>query len=617
MNASEKNNYFVHESSYIDENAAIGNETKIWHFSHILSGAAIGRHCNLGQNVCISGGVTIGDNVKIQNNVSVYEGTIIEDDVFLGPSCVLTNVSNPRSQVTRKNLYESTLIKKGASIGANATIICGVVVGRYAFVAAGAVVTDDIPDYAMVMGVPAKQQGWMSRHGHKLENPDKQGIFICPESHLRYKKNAQGIMHCIDLDEDNPLTPEMAKGKFSYRHLPEKNQDLQQMNSQLQFIDLDTQQKRIYHQLDHRIKTVLSHGKYIMGPEVFELEQQLSDFTGSKHAITCASGTDALLMGLMAKGVGPGDAIFTTPFTFIATAETISLLGATPVFVDISLETFNMNPNNLEQAIAALLDMDRSKHPLPSTASGGRSPLQPKGIIGVDLFGLPADYLAINKIAQKYDLFVMEDAAQSFGATMNNTTACNLADISTTSFFPAKPLGCYGDGGAVFTNDDHLAEKLRSIRIHGKGNDKYDNVRIGINGRLDTLQAAILLAKLKIFPDEIVQRNRVAESYTRHLSGTVQTPMIPNGFSSVWAQYSILSENRTHLQKMLEKAGVPTAIYYPKPLHLQTAYSFLEYQQEDFPVSEYCAANIFSLPMHPYLKEQQIFQIITTIKDNN
>ncbi|MCM2283300.1 MAG: N-acetyltransferase [Desulfobacula sp.] len=223
MSISEKNEFFVHESSYIDENVIIGDGTRIWHFSHVLSGAIIGRNCNLGQNVCISGGVTIGDNVKIQNNVSVYEGTIIEDDVFLGPSCVLTNVSNPRSQVNRKNLYESTIIKKGSSIGANATVICGVVIGRYAFVAAGAVVAGDIPDYGMVMGVPAKLQGWMSRHGHKLENPDKDGVYICPESHLRYMKNTENVMYCIDLDENEPLIGEITKGKFSYRYFHKKN----------------------------------------------------------------------------------------------------------------------------------------------------------------------------------------------------------------------------------------------------------------------------------------------------------------------------------------------------------------------------------------------------------
>ncbi|MCM2283299.1 MAG: DegT/DnrJ/EryC1/StrS family aminotransferase [Desulfobacula sp.] len=389
------------------------------------------------------------------------------------------------------------------------------------------------------------------------------------------------------------------------------------MNNLVQFIDLEAQQKRIYPQLEQRIKAVLSHGKYIMGPEVFELEQQLSEFIGAKHTITCASGTDALLMGLMAKGIGPGDAVFTTPFTFIATAETITLLGATPVFVDIELETFNMDPVKLEQAIEALLNMDRSKHPLPGAEYMSISPLKPKGIIGVDLFGLPANYSKINRIAQKYNMFVIEDAAQSFGASLDNHRACNLAEISATSFFPAKPLGCYGDGGAVFTNDDYLADKLRSIRIHGKGNDKYDNVRIGINGRLDTLQAAILLEKLRIFPDEIDQRNYVAQMYSEHLSGIVKTPFTPKGYSSVWAQYSILSENRGNLQKRLEENGIPTAIYYPKPLHLQTAYSFLKYENEDFPVSEYCSNHIFSLPMHPYLTDDQIFKITKIIKNNS
>ena len=358
----------------------------------------------------------------------------------------------------------------------------------------------------------------------------------------------------------------------------------------LDFIDLKAQQQRISASLTERIQRVLAHGQYIMGPEVKELETQLAAYVGVKHAIACSSGTDALLMPLMAYGVGPGDAIFTTPFTFIATAEVIQLLGATPVFVDIEAQTFNLDPQALAEALAHLGRNSRTAH------------LQPKGIIPVDLFGQPADYERINALAREHGLFVLEDAAQSFGATYQGRRAGSLAEVAATSFFPAKPLGCYGDGGAVFTDSDALAEVLRSIRVHGQGIDKYDNVRIGINGRMDTLQAAVLLAKLEIFPDEVEARQEVARRYTEGLGGLVETPYVAPGCVSGWAQYSVRSDRRAALQEKLKNAGIPTAVYYPLPLHLQGAFAHLGHKPGDFPISEGCAGRIFSLPMHPYLE---------------
>ena len=333
----------------------------------------------------------------------------------------------------------------------------------------------------------------------------------------------------------------------------------------------------------------------------------MADYAGVKHAIGCASGTDALLMALIALKVGPGDAVFTSPFTFIATAEVISLLGATPVFVDIDPETFNMDSDQLDRAISALKANDSDIHPLPITNSP--SPLTPKGIIGVDIFGLPAEYERIDAVAREHDLLVIEDAAQSFGAELNGIKACSFGNIACTSFFPAKPLGCYGDGGMCFTDDDELANIMESVRVHGKGDHKYDNVRIGINGRLDSLQAAILLAKFDIFPEEIELRQQVANRYATLLGADpqIKVPSIPPGATSAWAQYSILAtdENqRTQLQNNLKEDGIPTAIYYPQPLHLQSAFSSLGYQKGDFPISEDCARRIFSLPMHPYLREQ-------------
>jgi dTDP-4-amino-4,6-dideoxygalactose transaminase len=366
----------------------------------------------------------------------------------------------------------------------------------------------------------------------------------------------------------------------------------------LNFIDLKAQQEKILPAIKERIQRVLAHGQYIMGPEVEELEERLAEYVGVNHVISCSSGTDALLMPLMAFGVGPGDAVFTTPFTFIATAEVIQLLGATPIFVDIEPQTFNIDPDALSAAVDGL---GRS----PKTAG-----LCPKGIIPVDLFGQPADYDRINAIAQQHGLFVLEDAAQSFGATYKGRRAGALADVAATSFFPAKPLGGYGDGGAIFTDNAELAATLRSIRIHGQGSHKYDNVRIGINGRLDTLQAAILLVKLDIFDQEVASRQEVAQRYSQALKNLVEVPYVSPENTSVWAQYSVLSDGREALQAKLKAAGIPTAIYYPLPLHLQGAFAHLGYHPGDFPKSEQAAALIFSLPMHPYLSVADQNQII-------
>ena len=369
------------------------------------------------------------------------------------------------------------------------------------------------------------------------------------------------------------------------------------------FIDLKAQQRKIHSSILEKIQTVLTHGQYILGPEVRELEERLAAYVGARHAITCSSGTDALLMVLMAKGVGPGDAIFTTPFTFIATAEVVQLLGATPVFVDINPTTYNIDPEALKNA---LVDFVKD-----SPTAG----LKPRGIIAVDLFGQPADYDRINTLARDHGLFVLEDAAQSFGATYHGHRAGALAEAAATSFFPAKPLGCYGDGGAVFTDDDDLATTLTSIRNHGQGTDRYDNVRLGINGRLDTLQAAVLLAKLEIFDAEVAGRQEIAQRYHDGLRDVVVVPEVALGFSSIWAQYSVESEARADIMDRLKEAGVPTAIYYPKPLHLQEVFRGLGYRPGDFPVSEAAAARIFSLPMHPYLEKDDQDRIIGIVRE--
>lgn len=366
------------------------------------------------------------------------------------------------------------------------------------------------------------------------------------------------------------------------------------------FIDLKTQYRRIEEQVNRRIKTVLEHGRYVMGPEIDELEERLAKFAGVKHAISCSSGTDALLMPLMAWGIGSGDAVFTTPFTFFATAEVISLLGARPVFVDIDPKTFNMDPSALEAAIKEVKK---------------EGTYRARAIIPVDLFGLPADYDAINGIAEAHDLLVLEDTAQGLGGIYKGKPAGCLGHAAATSFFPAKPMGAYGDAGAVFTDDDELANVMRSIRVHGQGTDKYNNIRIGLNARMDSLQAAVLLCKLDIFPDELDARQQVAAWYGEALA-RVTTPFVPEGYRSSWAQYSVLCHDRDARLERLKSAGIPFAIYYPTPLHLQDAFAYLGHKKGDFPVSEQCGDQIFSLPMHPYLDRETIQNIAGVVNQN-
>lgn len=385
----------------------------------------------------------------------------------------------------------------------------------------------------------------------------------------------------------------------------------------MQFIDLAEQQRHIRDKIDQRIRGVLDHGKYIMGPEVIELEQKLCEFTGAQFCISCSSGTDALLMPLVAWQIGPQDAVFVPPFTFFATAETPAFLGATPIFVDVDPVTHNMRPDLLEKAILAVLQRDNSIYPLPKVAQ--ESQLTPKVVIPVDLFGQAASYEAILPIAHKYGLRVLEDAAQAFGAERHHRKTCALGcDAAATSFFPAKPLGCYGDGGAIFTDNAELAEILRSIRVHGKGHDKYDNVRLGINGRLDTLQAAILLAKLDVFPQEIIARQHVAKCYAACLADVpeVISPEIEEGAVSVWAQYCIqLPENkRQPVMSSLQEQKIPSNIYYPKPQHQLAVFTNLGYTPDDFPQAKATSARILALPFHPYMKEEDVAKVVNALR---
>lgn len=366
----------------------------------------------------------------------------------------------------------------------------------------------------------------------------------------------------------------------------------------LKFIDLSLQQNRIRNELDAAIERVLNHGQYIMGPEVEKFENDLKIFTGVSNALTCANGTDALTLVLMAWGIGPGDAVFIPSFTYIASAETSAQLGATPFFVDVLEDSFNIDPDSFQKGIDDAV----------------KAGLNPAVVIPVDLFGLPADVNTIKKITRKHDIKILVDAAQSFGATYHGSRVGTLGDATTTSFFPAKPLGCYGDGGAVFTNDDDLADIVDSIRLHGKGNQKYDNLRIGINSRLDTLQAAILIEKLKIFPEELELRENVSSSYQSKLGSFIKTPQVSKGIKSSWAQYTLILENRDEVKKFLDESNIPSVIYYPKAISQQSGYSNFPSVSSGLKISEDLSKKVLSLPMYPYLKEKNIEYICETLK---
>ncbi len=378
------------------------------------------------------------------------------------------------------------------------------------------------------------------------------------------------------------------------------NQHIRVEEKPIPFIDVAAQRRRLGHAIDDAVARVLAHCQFVQGPEVREFEAALAAFAGVRHAIGCASGTDALLLVLMAWEVGRGDAVICPSFTYHATAEMVALLGATPIIADVAPETFNLDLASCERAVA----------------TAGKRGLKPRAIIPVDLFGLPADHDAIGAIAAAHGLLVLDDAAQGFGATYRGKKLGALATATATSFFPAKPLGCYGDGGAVFTDDDALAARVKSLRLHGEGADRSEAARIGITGRLDTIQAAVLIEKLKIFPDEIVARNRVAARYSDALAGIAAVPRVGNESSSVWAQYTLRvpPERRDALAAALKAEGIPTAIYYTKPLHRQPAYRDFPVADGGVPVSEQLSKEVISLPMHAYLDPPVQDRIIDAVR---
>lgn len=371
----------------------------------------------------------------------------------------------------------------------------------------------------------------------------------------------------------------------------------------MQFRDLQKQYHVLKEDIDNSIQRVLREGNFISGQQVTELEKKLAEYVGVKHCITCANGTDALTLALMVWDLGPGDAVFVPDFTFFSSGEVVAFEGAVPIFVDVEEDTFNISPDSLEQAIQKVLKEGK---------------LIPRAIVAVDLFGQPADFARIQVIAEKYNLFVLEDGAQGFGGRIGEKHACSFGDISTTSFFPAKPLGCYGDGGAVFTDNDEWAELLKSYRVHGKGQNKYDNIRIGMNSRLDTLQAAVLQVKLKAFQEyELSDVNKVADRYTKMLNGVVQVPIVKEDFYSSWAQYSVILKSETErgkLQQYLNENNIPTMIYYSKPMSQQKAFNNMCCKFVDLSVTERICKRVLSLPLHPYMSSNEQDNVINVIE---
>lgn len=370
----------------------------------------------------------------------------------------------------------------------------------------------------------------------------------------------------------------------------------------MEFRDLGKQYANMKTQIDQGIQEVLNSAHFIQGNQVKDLEKKLADYVGVKHCITCANGTDALQLALMAWNIGPGDAVFVPDFTFFSSGEVVSTVGATPIFVDVDMDTYNISIESLQKMI-------------DKTIAEGK--LNPKVIIAVDLFGQPAEYDAIRKIADKYQMYVLEDGAQGFGGRINDAKACSFGDIATTSFFPAKPLGCYGDGGAIFTDDDEWAALLQSLKVHGKGESKYDNVRIGMNSRLDTIQAAVLLAKLPIFAEkELEEEDKLAKFYTDKLHNVVKTPIVKEDYFSSWAQYTIQLKNqeeRDGLQKFLKESGIPTAVYYQKPMHQQKAFQEYKYADEDYENTIQLSKTVLSLPFHPYMDKENAEKVVNKI----
>ncbi len=564
-------NPYVHESAIIDANVKLGAGARIWHFVHVCEGAEIGAGASLGQNVFVAKGVRVGARVKVQNNVSLYEGVDIGDDVFLGPSCVFTNVFNPRAFVERKHEYRPTIVGQGASVGANATIICGNSIGEYAFVAANATVTKSVPAYALVVGTPARQTGWMCKCGEKLARVSAQHAdVVCAACKTRYS---------VTTNRCEPTTTATTEGS----------------TSSVPLLDLEAQNLPLLPQYQAAFERVMRSGQFILGPEVESFESKLSETFGFKHAIGVSSGTDALLLAFMALGIGPGDEVITTSFSFFATGGCVSRVGAKPVFIDIDPVSFNLDPALLAKAIT------------PRT----------KAILPVHLFGQAANMEAIRAIAEPRKIPVIEDAAQALGTSYRENPVGTLGAFACFSFFPSKNLGGFGDAGLLTTESDELAERARMLRAHGS-KPKYFHKYVGGNFRLDALQAALLDVKLPLLPEITRARRENAAFYDREFAAAklsaelLTTPKCIEA-GHVYNQYVIRSARRDGLKAALLKAGIGTEVYYPLGLHLQECFADLGYKQGDLPETERACAEVLAIPVHGNLSAGQRTRVVETV----
>ncbi|MFO0588038.1 MAG: DegT/DnrJ/EryC1/StrS family aminotransferase [Polyangiaceae bacterium] len=576
---------FVHPTAFVDAGAEIGPGAKLWHFVHVSEDARVGAGSSLGQNVFVGRGVRVGAGVKVQNNVSIYEGVEIEDEVFLGPSVVFTNVLAPRAFIDRKSEYRRTRVGRGASIGANATLVCGHDVGEYAFVAAGAVITRPVKPFALVMGNPGRRVGWVCRCGWRLSEGGSPTCRSC------------GDVYTVEGESCRLATPGPGSAARSVARTERSAEESppRPAPSPIPLVDVRAQNAPILPAIRAAIDAVIEGGQFILGETVAAFEREAAAYLKVPFAIGVSSGSDALLAALMALGVGPGDEIVTSPFSFIATAEAIARLGATPVFADIDPLTMNLAPETLSGAIG------------PRT----------KAILPVHLFGQPCAPAAVQELAGLHRIPVVEDAAQAFGAKTPLGPVGGLGTIACFSFFPSKNIGAFGDGGLVTTADGELAERVRRLRNHG-AKPKYHHVQIGGNFRLDAIQAAVLRVKLAHLDRWIEARRRNAELYTKlfteaGLPREVLSPPRAGGPGHVWNQYVIRTNHRDELRAHLTKKGIATEIHYPEPLHLQPCFGHLGYAEGTMPVAERACREVLSIPVFPELGEARVHRVAEEI----
>lgn len=590
----------IHQTACVDDPCQIGNGTKIWHYSHIMSGATIGTNCNIGQNVFIADRVQIGSNVKIQNNVSLYEGCILEDDVFCGPSAVFTNVKNPRSAIVRKGQYRQTYVERGATIGANATIVCPIRIGRHAFIAAGAVATKDVAPYALMAGVPARRVGWVGRAGIPLQKhgDDSSAAWVCPETGERYRE--------LDSERLELWAPNEAEGQspsFGGNGTASGGRATA-VTSRVPMSDLQSQFRQIESQIRTAVERVLQSQRFILGEEVEAFESEMAAYTGARYAVACASGSDALLLAAMALNLRPGDEVLTTAYSFVATAGALWRLGVRPVFCDIELAGFNLDPEPLEHHLT-----DRTRAILP-----------------VHLFGQCCEMGPLMDFARRHDLAVIEDAAQSLGARHQGAMAGTLGDVGCYSFFPSKNLGCFGDGGMIVTNHPDHAERLRVLRAHG-AKKKYVHELVGINSRLDAIQAAVLRTKLPFLAEWIEARRLCASRYetllrvalppgrmlkscdARSHEAPVGSVVVPEECGPNFHSYNqfvirVASTVRDELREHLATRGIETAVYYPVPLNRQAVAKNVGDPGTGCPRALLASRETIALPIYAELEEE-------------